>query len=97
MPKSKKISISLVVITTVLLTVVGLLGIEMFVKIYSITKPTDIIRVDSLNILKQKDSSIKCLQIDNNRLKQMFDDKHDTVFIPKPVYIKVKSDSTQHE
>ena len=69
----------------------------MFVKIYSITKPTDIIRVDSLNILKQKDSSIKCLQIDNNRLKQMFDDKHDTVFIPKPVYIKVKSDSTQHE
>lgn len=98
MPKSKKISISLIVITTILLTIVVFLGIGMFVKVYSTSgiKPEIVEKVDSLNLIRQKDSIIKVLTIDNSRLKKIVDDKPDTVFIPKPVYIKVKSDSTQH-
>lgn len=98
MPKSKKISISLIVITTILLTIVGFLGIGMFVKVYSTSgiKPEIVEKVDSLNLIRQKDSIIKVLTIDNSRLKKIVDDKPDTVFIPKITYIKVKSDSTQH-
>ena len=97
MPKNKKVSGSLIVITTILLTIVVFLGIGMFVKVYSTSgiKPEIVEKVDSLNLIRQKDSIIKVLTIDNSRLKKIVD-KPDTVFISKPVYIKVKSDSTQH-
>lgn len=49
--------------------------------------------IDSATVIKQKDSIILSLEKDNKRLKEMYDRKHDTIFIPKPVLIKPKSDS----
>lgn len=42
--------------------------------------------VDSLSLIRQKDSIIEVLNNDNSRLKDMYDHKHDTVFVPKVIY-----------
>lgn len=49
--------------------------------------------VDSALIIRQKDSIIDVLNKDNVRLKKMFDEKPDTIWVHKPVYLKQKIDT----
>jgi hypothetical protein len=51
--------------------------------------------VDSLKIIREKDSLIDVLSKDNKRLKEMYDQKHDTVFLPVK-WKFTKSDSLSH-
>ncbi len=51
------------------------------------------IEVDSSALIREKDSIISVLKFDNNRLKKAYDEKHDTVWVPKIVYVKPNIDT----
>ena len=50
--------------------------------------------VDSALIIRQKDSTFNALQKKFDKLKQDFENKHDTVIVYKTIY-KVQSDTTK--
>lgn len=94
--KTKTISVSL------LLFISSIIGILIFflIMVYFKVNPSINVNeqkldpiVDSALIIRQKDSIIDVLNKDNVRLKKMFDEKHDTVWVPKPVYLKQKIDT----
>ncbi len=42
--------------------------------------------VDSSLLIRHRDLIIESLNRDNTKLKEMYDQKHDTVFVPKIIY-----------
>ena len=94
MKQNKKVSGSLVFI---LMVVVGIFAAFLSMVYFKVNPTSKLskeeVRVDSCALIKQKDSIIGVLNQDNVRLKKMFDEKHDTVWVPKPVYQKPKSDT----
>ena len=80
-----------------LMVVIGILAAFLSMAYFKVNPPIkpskDEVRVDSCALIKQKDSIIDVLNKDNVRLKKMFDEKHDTVWVPKPVYLKPKPDT----
>jgi len=95
MRENKKTSVSLVIFVTAVLSLVAFfLGLVYF----RLNPPVNMTNakekpVDSATVIQRKDSIINVLNQDNVRLKKMFDEKHDTVWVPKPVYIKPKIDT----
>lgn len=94
--KTKTISVSL------LLFISSIIGILIFflTMVYFKVNPSINVNeqklvpiVDSALIIRQKDSIIDVLNKDNVRLKKMFDEKHDTIWVPKPVYLMQKIDT----
>lgn len=95
--QSKTVSYSLMFFLS---SLVGLFIFFIFLVYFKINPPLSVQEkdmkdsiVDSITIIKQKDSLINVLSKDNERLKKMFDEKHDTVFVPKIIY-RTKVDTT---
>ena len=95
MGENKKASTSLIVFITAILSLIAFfLGVVYF----KLNPPINVSKnntevIDSATVIQRKDSLINVLVQDNKRLKQMFDDKHDTVWVPKPIYLKPKVDT----
>jgi PDZ domain-containing secreted protein len=94
MRENKKTSTSLVIFSTV---IVSFIAFFLSMVYFKLNPPLNVSEtekvVDSATVIHVKDSLINVLVQDNKRLKQMFDEKHDTVWVPKPVYIKSKVDT----
>jgi hypothetical protein len=98
MGENKKTSTSLVIFTTVMLSFVTFFLVMVYFRLnpqVNISKETEKV-VDVPKMLQVKDSLITVLTQDNKRLKQMFDEKHDTVWVPKLIYLKPKPDTLRN-
>jgi len=98
MGENKKTSTSLVIFTTVMLSFVTFFLVMVYFRLnpqVNISKETEKV-VDVPKMLQVKDSLITVLTQDNKRLKQMFDEKHDTVWVPKLIYLKPKADTLRN-
>jgi hypothetical protein len=98
MGENKKTSTSLVIFTTVMLSFVAFFLVMVYFRLnpqVNISKETEKV-VDVPKMLQVKDSLITVLTQDNKRLKQMFDEKHDTVWVPKLIYLKPKPDTLRN-
>jgi len=94
MKQNKKVSGTLVILLIVFIGILSAFLSMVYFKVNPTSKLSkQEVRVDSCALLKQKDSIIGVLNQDNVRLKKMFDEKHDTVWVPKPVYLKPKPDT----
>jgi hypothetical protein len=94
MKQNRKVSGTLVILIIVFIAILTAFFSMAYFKVNPAVKLSNQeVRIDSFSLLKQKDSIIDVLNQDNVRLKKMFDEKHDTVWVPKPVYLKPKSDT----
>jgi anionic cell wall polymer biosynthesis LytR-Cps2A-Psr (LCP) family protein len=94
MKQNRKVSGTLVILIIVFIAILTAFFSMAYFKVNPAVKLSNQeVRIDSFTLLKQKDSIIDVLNQDNVRLKKMFDEKHDTVWVPKPVYLKPKSDT----
>ena len=96
MGENKKTSTSLVIFITVMLSFVALFLVMVYFRLnpqVNITKETEKVVDSTAKMIHVRDSLITVLTQDNKRLKQMFDEKHDTVWVPKLIYLKPKADT----
>jgi len=94
MKQNRKVSGTLVILIIVFIAILTSFFSMAYFKVNPAVKLSNQeVRIDSSALIKQKDSIIGVLNKDNVRLKKMFDEKHDTVWVLKPVYQKLKSDT----
>ena len=99
MGENKKTSTSLVIFTTVMLSFVTFFLVMVYFRLnpqVNITKETEKVVDSTAKMIHVRDSLITVLTQDNKRLKQMFDEKHDTVWVPKLIYLKPKADTLRN-
>lgn len=87
--KSKRLSYSLLIfIVFVIFTSFAFLS-YVFYKAESTKSDINVVQVEAVDsslLIRQRDLIIESLNKDNLRLKEMYDQKHDTVFVPKIRY-----------
>ena len=94
MKQNRKVSGTLVILIIVFIAILTAFFSMAYFKVNPAVKLSNQeVRIDSSALIKQKDSIISVLNKDNVRLKKIVDEKHDTVWVLKPVYQKLKSDT----
>lgn len=95
--KTKRISLTLIILVS---SMIGLFVYFLGMVYFKMNPPLKLNKdnstfteVDSSSIIREKDSIINVLKLDNTRLKKAYDEKHDTVWVPKLVYLKPKNDT----
>lgn len=85
--KSKRLSYSLLIfIVFMIFTSFAFLSYVFFKTDSSKNIDVKIESVDSSLLIRHRDLIIESLNRDNSKLKEMYDQKHDTVFVPKIIY-----------
>jgi hypothetical protein len=95
----KTTSTSLVIFTTVMLSFFAFFLMMVYFRLnptVNISKETEKVVDSTAKMIQVKDSLITVLTQDKKRLKQMFDEKHDTVWVPKIIYLKPKLDTLRN-